>query len=37
LSAQVAMALEAAGATTIAVAKHPDEAAIVELLGPSGG
>ena len=37
LSAQVAMPLEAAGATTIAVAKHPDEAAIVELLGPSGG
>ena len=37
LSAQVADPLRAAGAATISVAKHPDEAAIVELLGPSGG
>jgi len=37
LSAQVAAPLNAAGAADIAVAKQPDEAAIVELLGPSGG
>ena len=37
LSAQVAAPLSAAGAADIAVAKQPDEAAIVELLGPSGG
>ena len=36
LSAQVADPLRAAGAATISVAKHPDEAAIVELLGTSG-
>lgn len=37
LSAQVAAPLQAAGAQTIAVAKHPDEAALFELLAPSGG
>ena len=36
LSAHVADPLRAAGAATISVAKHPDEAAIVELLGTSG-
>ncbi|HET9619526.1 MAG TPA: uroporphyrinogen-III synthase [Pseudolabrys sp.] len=37
LSVQVAAPLQAAGAANVAVAKQPDEAAIVELLGPSGG
>ena len=37
LSTQVAAPLQAAGAAHVAVAKHPDEAALVELLGPSGG
>jgi uroporphyrinogen-III synthase len=35
LSAQVAAPLQAAGATIIAVARHPDEAALIELLGPA--
>ena len=34
LSAQVAAPLQAAGVANVAVAKHPDEAALVELLGP---
>jgi len=34
---QVAAPLQTAGAANVAVAKQPDEAAIVELLGPSGG
>ena len=37
LSAQVAAPLQAAGAPRIAVAKHPEEAALIELLGGSGG
>jgi uroporphyrinogen-III synthase len=36
LSAQVAVPLTAAGAAYVAVAKHPDEAALIELLRPSG-
>ena len=36
LSAQVAAPLQAAGATNVAVAKHPGEPALVELLGTSG-
>ncbi|HWD57459.1 MAG TPA: uroporphyrinogen-III synthase [Stellaceae bacterium] len=36
LSAQVAAPLQVAGASRIAVAKHPDEAALIELLGMSG-
>jgi uroporphyrinogen-III synthase len=36
LSAQVAAPLQAAGATSVAVAKRPEEAALVELLGPFG-
>lgn len=35
LSAQVAAPLQAAGAVNIAVAKHPDEAALIELLDPA--
>lgn len=35
LSAQVAAPLRAAGASNVAVAKHPDEAALIELLGPA--
>ncbi|HSN32890.1 MAG TPA: uroporphyrinogen-III synthase [Ideonella sp.] len=37
LSPQVAVPLQAAGAPRIAVAKHPEEAALIELLGHSGG
>lgn len=37
LSAQVAAPLQATGAPRIAVAKHPEEAALIELLGRSGG
>ena len=37
LSAQVAAPLQAAGAPHISVAKHPEEAALIELLGHSGG
>ena len=37
LSAQVAEPLRTAGARDIMVAKHPDEAAMFELLTPSGG
>jgi len=36
LSAQVAAPLQAAGAANVAAAKRPDEAALVELLGPFG-
>lgn len=36
LSAQVAAPLQAASAATIAVAKHPDEASLIELLQASG-
>jgi uroporphyrinogen-III synthase len=36
LSAQVAAPLEAAGAARVAVARHPDEAALIELLEVSG-
>jgi uroporphyrinogen-III synthase len=35
LSAQVAAPLEAAGAVRVAVAKHPDETSLIELLGLS--
>jgi uroporphyrinogen-III synthase len=34
LSQQVAQPLSAAGATTVRIAPHPDEAAMVELVGP---
>lgn len=37
LSPQVAAPLQAAGVPRIAVAKHPNEAALIELLGGSGG
>ncbi|MGN6571910.1 MAG: uroporphyrinogen-III synthase [Pseudolabrys sp.] len=37
LSEQVAAPLRTAGAADVAVAKHPDEAALIELLGASGG
>jgi uroporphyrinogen-III synthase len=36
LSAQVAAPLQAAGAANVAAAERPDEAALVELLGPFG-
>lgn len=37
LSAQIAEPLGAAGASRIAVARRPDEAALIELLGPAQG
>ena len=37
LSAQVAAPLQGAGAPRVAVARHPEEAALIELLGGSGG
>jgi uroporphyrinogen-III synthase len=37
LAPQVATPLAAAGATSIAIAPHPDEAALIELLAPSPG
>jgi len=37
LAAPIATPLVAAGATSIAIAPHPDEAALIELLAPSPG